>query len=89
MDQPGTIFCLVPDNKYAAEIVGNPANHDRRCMDPGPGASNHGRGLVITDAECQGIGVELGRPIVYSRHIGSTIHVIPQTAIWAVRSTEF
>jgi hypothetical protein len=82
MDQPGTIFCLVPDNKYATEIVGNPANRDRRCVDPG-------RGLVITDAECQGIGVELGRPIVYSRHIGSTIHVIPQTAIWAVRSTEF
>ncbi|CZR52893.1 uncharacterized protein PAC_02770 [Phialocephala subalpina] len=36
MDQPGTIFCLVPyqNNKYATEIVGNPANRDRRCVDP-------------------------------------------------------
>ena len=36
MDQPGTIFCLVPydNNKYATEIVGNPANRNRRCVDP-------------------------------------------------------
>lgn len=34
MDQPGTIFCLVPTNKYATEIVADAANHERRCVDP-------------------------------------------------------
>jgi len=34
MDAPGTIFYLKPVNKYAAAIMADPANRDRRCSVP-------------------------------------------------------
>jgi hypothetical protein len=34
MDAPGTVFYLVPENKYATLIVRDPANRDRRCVNP-------------------------------------------------------
>jgi hypothetical protein len=34
MDAPGTVFYLVPKNKYATEIVQDPANRERTCRVP-------------------------------------------------------